>query len=103
MKSVMIKLMSLSIMFTLLSSWEAASQHLGNRSKTSTLPKWEKIFNKFDKDGDGLLSIKEVKGSTNKHFYRIDINKDYFISMEEFEKFLIPKKDLVCNKRNCKI
>ncbi|WP_273566125.1 EF-hand domain-containing protein [Maribacter halichondriae] len=55
-------------------------------------PSVEKIFADLDKDEDGLISKKEVKGPLKNDFAKIDADEDGFISKEEMEKAPKPKR-----------
>lgn len=43
-------------------------------------------FEEFDENGDGLLSIDELKGPLADDFDRLDADKDGFLSEEEMPK-----------------
>ena len=47
-------------------------------------PRWQKNFEKRDKNNDGKLDKEEFK---SKAFARFDENKDGFVSLEEYKKF----------------
>ncbi|WP_089891179.1 EF-hand domain-containing protein [Kriegella aquimaris] len=55
-------------------------------------PSAEEIIKQMDKDEDGKLSKKEVKGPLKNDFAKIDANEDGFISKEEIEKAPKPKR-----------
>jgi Ca2+-binding EF-hand superfamily protein len=55
-------------------------------------PSFEKLLEKMDKNEDGKLSKKEVKGPLKEHFSKIDTNEDGFISEKEFEEAPKPKR-----------
>ena len=49
-------------------------------------PSIDEIFKEMDKDEDGKLSEKEVKGPLKKDFATIDTDEDGFLSKAEVEK-----------------
>ncbi|SDL85037.1 EF-hand domain-containing protein [Kriegella aquimaris] len=54
-------------------------------------PSVEEIFKQIDKDEDGKLSKKELKGPLKNSFVKIDSNEDGFLSKEEVSKAPKPK------------
>ncbi|WP_339714287.1 EF-hand domain-containing protein [uncultured Kriegella sp.] len=54
-------------------------------------PTVDEIFAQLDKDEDGKLAEKEVKGPLKDMFAEIDTNEDGFLSKEEIEKAPKPK------------
>ena len=73
--------------FTGFSYGQAPQNGQGNQEPPSV----EEIFKKMDKDEDGKLSEKEVKGPLKKQFAKIDADEDGFLSQEEVEKAPKPK------------
>ena len=76
-----------SVLFVISSN----AQQSNNRQRNQEPPSVDKIFEDMDKDEDGLLSEKEVKGPLKDMFSKIDANEDGFLSKEEVEKAPKPK------------
>lgn len=63
-----------------------------NRQEKKERPTTAELFKEMDKDEDGLLSEKEVKGPLKKDFEKIDTDEDGFLSAEEIEKAPKPER-----------
>ena len=55
-------------------------------------PTYEELLEKMDKNEDGKLSKKEIKGPLKNVFSEIDTNEDGFITEKELEKAPKPKR-----------
>jgi Ca2+-binding EF-hand superfamily protein len=55
-------------------------------------PTFEQLLKEMDKNEDGKLSKKEVKGPLKKDFAKIDTDEDGFISEKELKKAPKPKR-----------
>ena len=82
----------LSIGFLVLASTIALSQERENNEKPKGPLSIKQLFKELDKDEDGKISFKEVKGPLKKDFKKIDTNKDGFLSKKEIEKAPKPKR-----------
>lgn len=67
------------------------AQQSNNRQNKQEPPSVDEIFEEMDKDEDGKLSKKEIKGPLKNDFTKIDANEDGFLSKEEVEKAPKPK------------
>lgn len=67
----------------------AQSQQNGQRKEPPTV---DEIFEQMDKDEDGKLSEKEVKGPIKDDFAKIDTDEDGFLSKEEVKKAPKPER-----------
>lgn len=56
-----------------------------NDRKEQKPPSIKQIFKDLDKNEDGKLSLKEVKGPLKKDFKKIDTNEDGFITKKELK------------------
>jgi Ca2+-binding EF-hand superfamily protein len=86
------KKLVLSVSFILLASLLVVSQERNDDTKREGPPSVEQIFKDLDKDEDGKISLKEVKGPLKKDFKKIDTNEDGFLSKEEMKKVPKPKR-----------
>ncbi|SHJ06768.1 EF-hand domain-containing protein [Pseudozobellia thermophila] len=64
----------------------ALSSNAQSDHRNQEPPSVDEIFEKMDKDEDGLLSEKEVEGPLKDMFSKIDSDEDGFLSKEEVEK-----------------
>nr|WP_321233176.1 EF-hand domain-containing protein [uncultured Psychroserpens sp.] len=64
----------------------------GNKDDRKEPPTFEQLLKEMDKNEDGKLSKKEIKGPLKKHFAKVDIDEDGFITEKEFEKAPKPKR-----------
>ena len=64
----------------------------GNRQEGKRPPTFKQLLKEMDKNEDGKLSKKEVKGPLKNDFKKIDTNEDGFISKEELEKAPKPER-----------
>ncbi len=80
------KKLVLSVSFIVLASSLVVSQERNDDTKREGPPSIEQIFKDLDKDEDGKISLKEVKGPLKKDFKKIDTNEDGFLSKEEMKK-----------------
>ncbi len=78
-------------MFMLFNSGLSYAQPAQNDSRNQRPPSVEEIFNRMDKDEDGKLSKKEIKGPLKDSFAEIDSNEDGFLTEEEVLKAPKPK------------
>jgi Ca2+-binding EF-hand superfamily protein len=60
-----------------------------NRKEPPTV---DEIFKELDKNEDGKLSLKEIKGPLKRDFAKIDTDEDGFITKKELEKAPKPKR-----------
>lgn len=91
------KKLVLSVSFIVFASLLVVSQDRNQEIKREAPPSLKQIFKDLDKDEDGKISLKEVKGPLKKDFKKIDTNKDGFLSKEEMKKAPKPKRP---EKRN---
>ena len=73
---------------TILSA-SAQSRDQNDRKEPPTV---DEIFKELDKNEDGKLSLKEIKGPLKKDFAKIDTDEDGFITKKELEKEPKPKR-----------
>ena len=86
------KKLVLSVSFIVLGSSLVVSQERNEDKKREGPPSIEQIFKDLDKDKDGKISLKEVKGPLKKDFKKIDTNEDSFLSKEEMKKVVKQKR-----------
>ncbi|MFP4845714.1 EF-hand domain-containing protein [Winogradskyella sp. PE311] len=55
-------------------------------------PTFKQLLKEMDKDEDGKLSKKEIKGPLKEDFEKIDLDEDGLITAEEFKKAPKPKR-----------
>jgi len=82
MKSKTILLVMASALF----AFSCNAQQSKNQQRRQEPPSVDEIFKEMDKDEDGKLSKKEIKGPLKNDFTKIDANEDGFLSKEEVEK-----------------
>jgi len=58
-----------------------------------TPPTFDELLEKMDKNEDGKLSEKEIKGPLKNDFSKVDTNEDGFITKEELENAPKPNKE----------
>ena len=63
-----------------------AQENNNDKERRKGPPSIKQIFKDLDKNEDGKISIKEVKGPLKKDFKKIDLNEDGFITKEELKK-----------------
>lgn len=63
-----------------------------DRQEGKKQPTFKQLLKEMDKNEDGKLSKKEVKGPLKKDFVTIDINEDGFITEKELENAPKPKR-----------
>jgi Ca2+-binding EF-hand superfamily protein len=80
------KKLVLSVSFIVFASSLVVSQDRNQEIKRKAPPSLKQIFKDLDKNDDGKISLKEVKGFLKKDFKKIDTNKDDFLSKEEMKK-----------------
>ena len=64
----------------------------GNRQEGKKPPTFKQLLKEMDKNEDGKLSKKEVKGPLKKDFAVIDTNEDGFITEKELKNAPKPKR-----------
>lgn len=82
----------LSIGFVMLTSTFIVAQERSNDKKPQRPPSIKQIFKDLDKDKDGKISLKEVKGPLKNDFKKIDTNEDGFITKKELKNAPKPKR-----------
>ncbi len=92
MKTKRLKLALIGLALGLFASTKLSAQDRPDRRADKEPPSTAEIFKEMDKDEDGLLSTKEVKGPLKNDFTKIDANEDGFLSKEEVEKAPKPKR-----------
>ena len=85
------KAILLSITASALFALSCNAQNSNNRQRNQEPPSVDEIFKEMDKDEDGKLSKKEIKGPLKNDFTKIDTDEDGFLSKEEVEKAPKPK------------
>ncbi|MGB5434831.1 MAG: EF-hand domain-containing protein [Maribacter sp.] len=85
------KAILLSITATTLFAISSNAQQSSNRQNKQEPPTVDEIFKQMDKDEDGKLSKKEIKGPLKDDFTKIDTDEDGFLSKEEVENAPKPK------------
>ncbi len=91
MKAKTVKTIIGTAMFAFLFTGFSYGQAPQNGQRNQEPPSVEEIFKQMDKDEDGKLSEKEVKGPLKNSFSKIDTNEDGFLSKTEVEKAPKPK------------
>lgn len=81
----------IALSLALLSFGVMAQQNRGER-KERTPPTFAELLKEMDKNEDGKLSKKEIKGPLKEDFDKVDTNEDGFITEEEFKKAPKPKR-----------
>ncbi|MGB6151723.1 MAG: EF-hand domain-containing protein [Pricia sp.] len=92
MKAKTFKTIIATAVFALFFTGLSYAQSPQNGNKNQEPPSVDEIFEKMDKDEDGKLSEKEVKGPLKKDFSKIDADEDGFLSKEEVEKAPKPQR-----------
>jgi Ca2+-binding EF-hand superfamily protein len=82
----------LSISFVMLLSSVVVAQERDSKERPQGPPSIKQLFKQLDKNEDGKISLKEVKGPLKKDFKKIDTNEDGFLSKEEIKKAPKPKR-----------
>lgn len=91
MKKMILKSTVLTAMVTVFFSTNvSAQQPLGGQGQKEP-PSVDEIFKQMDKDEDGKLTKKEVKGPIKNDFDKIDADEDGYITKEELENAPKPK------------
>lgn len=86
-----LKITVLSFGMAILTSSSLFAQSQNNRERKEK-PSIEELFEMMDKNEDGKLSKKEIKGPLKNHFDKIDLNEDGFLTAEELKKAPKPKR-----------
>ena len=86
MKSKAFKTIFTTGIFALFFAGLSYGQPSQNGKGNQEPPTVDEIFKELDKDEDGQLSKKEIKGPLKNDFAKIDANEDGFLSKEELEK-----------------
>ena len=92
MKLNTVRLAALVFGITIISLQSACAQQGGNRERGQEPPSFAQLLEKMDKNEDGKLSAKEIKGPLKDDFEKVDTDEDGFITEEEFEKAPKPKR-----------
>ncbi|MEM9680040.1 MAG: EF-hand domain-containing protein [Bacteroidota bacterium] len=71
--------------------FSGSAQQQGERERAKP-PTFAQLLEDLDKNEDGKLSKKEIKGPLKAHFDEVDLNEDGFITEEEFEKAPKPER-----------
>lgn len=69
-----------------------AQEDNSDKKRRKSPPSIKQIFKDLDKNEDGKISLKEVKGPLKKDFKKVDLNEDGFITKEELKKAPKPKR-----------
>lgn len=91
MKKMIVKSAVLTAMVTLFFSANVSAQQSQGGQGQKEPPSVDEIFKQMDKDEDGKLSKKEIKGPIKNDFDKIDADEDGYITKEELEKAPKPK------------
>ena len=91
MKKMIVKSAVLTAMATLFFSANVSAQQSQGGQGKKEPPSVDEIFEQMDKDEDGKLSKKEIKGPIKNDFDKIDADEDGYITKEELEKAPKPK------------
>lgn len=92
MKTKGLKLATIALTLGLFTSCNMNAQNSGGGRQAQEPPTVAEIFKQMDKDEDGKLSKKEIKGPLKNDFAKIDSNEDGFLSKEELEKAPKPSR-----------
>jgi len=84
-------ILSISLGVLVSASVNAQEEHTDKDDRKGP-PSIKQIFKDLDKDEDGKISLKEVKGRLKKDFKKVDLNEDGFITKEELKKAPKPKR-----------
>jgi len=63
-----------------------------NKREGREKPDAVSIMKQMDANGDGKLSLEEVKGPLKKDFTKVDSNEDGYLSLEELENAPVPER-----------
>lgn len=91
MKSTRIKTLIFTIGLALFTINISTAQSR-ERQERKGPPSYEQLLKEMDANEDGKLSKKEIKGPLKDDFAKIDLDKDGFISEEEFKKAPKPNR-----------
>ena len=91
MKTKGLKLVMVGVVISLFTSCKMNAQNGNGGRQGQEPPSVDEIFKQMDKDEDGKLSKKEIKGPLKNDFAKIDADEDGFLSKEEVEKAPKPK------------
>jgi len=72
----------------------------GSHREQGERPSVAQIFQRMDIDKNGKLSIKELKGPLANNFSKIDANDDGFISRDELENNIKPRKSKYLKRKS---
>jgi Ca2+-binding EF-hand superfamily protein len=78
-------------LYTVMGTIVSNAQSNRNMQERKDPPSIEVVFKHMDKNEDGKLSKKEVKGPLKDDFDKIDLDEDGFITKKELEKAPKPK------------
>ncbi len=92
MKTTTVKTGVLLFAFGLFTMFQMTAQDQDNQRQHREPPSIDELFAHMDKNEDGKLSKKEVKGPLKDHFDKIDTNEDGYLSREELENAPKPKR-----------
>lgn len=91
MKKMIVKSAVLTAMITVFFGANVHAQQPQGGQGQKEPPSVDEIFEQMDKDEDGKLSKKEIKGPLKNDFAKIDTDEDGYLSKEELEKAPKPK------------
>lgn len=91
MKKMIVKSTVLTAMVTVFFSANVNAQQPQGGQGQKEPPSVDEIFEQMDKDEDGKLSKKEIKGPLKNDFSKIDTDEDGYITKVELEKAPKPK------------
>lgn len=91
MKAKTLKLSVLLFSLGLFAVSKTLAQDQDQRNRREP-PSIDELFAHMDKNEDGKLSKKEVKGPLKDHFSKIDTNEDGYLSREELESAPKPRR-----------
>ena len=92
MKTKGLKIALVGLTIGLFTSCKMNAQNANGDRKGKERPTVEELFKQMDKDEDGQLSKKEVKGPLKNDFDKVDTTEDGFLSKEELEKAPKPER-----------
>ncbi|RTE55253.1 EF-hand domain-containing protein [Arenibacter aquaticus] len=91
MKKMILKSAVLTAVVTVFFGTNVSAQQPQGGQGQKEPPSVDEIFEQMDKDEDGKLSKKEIKGPIKNDFDKIDADEDGFITKEELENAPKPK------------